>query len=118
MFYAKSSRETHSTTPYQEWWELPAGASPLFIPCFRNARYEPYVVLPNLPSTPAYSEAFTGYGKNKIEVPPQRREPSVRGAHSPPGGIPVRALWGQDLVRTDRRPRYPPQAQRRRALGP
>ena len=41
---------------------------PITIPCFRNARYEPYVVLPNLPSTPIYSEAFTGYGKNKIEL--------------------------------------------------
>ena len=42
--------------------------APLPIPCFRNARYEPYVILPNLPSTPIYSEAFTGYGKNKIEL--------------------------------------------------
>lgn len=93
-FYAHSSPETHATTPYREWWESAAGAQPLFIPCFRNARYEPYVVLPNsarrthkccaqraerirtrrsraqhtVPTTPIYSEAFTGYGKNKIEL--------------------------------------------------
>ncbi len=45
-----------------------APAEPLAIACFKNARYEPYVVLPHLPSTPLYSEAFTGYGKNKIEL--------------------------------------------------
>ena len=56
------------TTPYTEWWDASAGAAPIFIPCFRHARYEPYVVLPNLPTTPIYSEAFTGYGKNKIEL--------------------------------------------------
>ena len=46
-FYSKSSPETHATTPYREWWDTPSGSPPLFIPCFRNARYEPYVVLPN-----------------------------------------------------------------------
>jgi hypothetical protein len=67
-FYSRSSPETHSTTPYREWWDATPTTDPIFIPCFRNARYEPYVVLPNLPSTPIYSEAFTGYGKNKIEL--------------------------------------------------
>lgn len=67
-FYAHTSAETHATTPYREWWQAAHGAPPLFIPCFKSARYEPYVVLPNLPSTPLYSEAFTGYGKNKIEL--------------------------------------------------
>jgi len=67
-FYVHSSPETHSSTPYTEWWKADAGAEPLPIPCFKNARYEPYVILPNLPTTPLYSEAFTGYGKNKIEL--------------------------------------------------
>ena len=34
-----------------EWWAAEAGAAALPIPCFKSARYEPYVVLPNLPST-------------------------------------------------------------------
>ena len=69
-FYHHSSPETHATTPYKDWWEVGDSGphEPLPIPCFRSARYEPYVVLPNLPSTPIYSEAFTGYGKNKIEL--------------------------------------------------
>lgn len=53
---------------YTEWWTRSRGDDPIPIPCFRNARYEPYLILPNLPSTPIYSEAFTGYGKNKIEL--------------------------------------------------
>ena len=89
-FYARTSIETHSSTPYLDWWAASTAAEqggraaeraaeqgeraggrlagvsdeapsetvePLPIPCFRNARYEPYVVLPNLPSTPLYSEA-------------------------------------------------------------
>ena len=74
-FYRHQSPETHATTPYKEWWQASERSArptpqlePLPIPCFKNARYEPYVVLPNLPSTPIYSEAFTGYGKNKIEL--------------------------------------------------
>ena len=67
-FYAHTSPETHGSTPYAEWWKAKAASEPLPIPCFQHARYEPYVVLPNLPTTPIYSEAFTGYGKNKIEL--------------------------------------------------
>lgn len=33
----------------------------------RSSRYEPYVIVPRLPSTPRYHERFNGYGKNKIE---------------------------------------------------
>jgi hypothetical protein len=33
----------------------------------RSTRYEPYVILPRLPSTPNYHEGFNGYGKNKIQ---------------------------------------------------
>ena len=50
-FYKRSSPETHSSTPYDEWWTAEAGAAAIPIPCFKSARYEPYVVLPNLPST-------------------------------------------------------------------
>lgn len=67
-FYAHTSPETHATTPYASWADAASGAPPIAIRCFRSARYEPYVVLPNRPSTPVYSEAFTGYGKNKIEL--------------------------------------------------
>jgi glycosyltransferase-like protein LARGE len=33
----------------------------------RSSRYEPYVIVPRLPSTPLYNEGFSGYGKNKIQ---------------------------------------------------
>jgi len=67
-FYAHSSPETHSSTPYERWWTTALGSEPIHIACIKSQRYEPYVVLPNLPTTPIYSEAFTGYGKNKIEL--------------------------------------------------
>ena len=67
-FYSHLSPETHSTTPYEAWTEAAVGGALLPIPCFKNGRYEPYVILPALPTTPRYSEAFTGYGKNKIEL--------------------------------------------------
>ncbi|KAL3921302.1 MAG: hypothetical protein SGPRY_004951 [Prymnesium sp.] len=66
-FYSRSSPSTHSSTPYDAWWSAPLGSELLPIECFKNPRYEPYVVLPNQPTTPTYSEKFTGYGKNKIE---------------------------------------------------
>ena len=52
-FYSRSSPETHSTTPYREWWDATPTTDPIFIPFFRNARYEPYVVLPNRESRTA-----------------------------------------------------------------
>lgn len=67
-FYSRSSPETHSSTPYDAWWSAPLGSDLLPIQCFKNPRYEPYIVLPNQPTTPTYSEKFTGYGKNKIEI--------------------------------------------------
>ena len=66
-FYKHSSPETHSSTPYDAWWRAAPGSEPISVPCFKSPRYEPYVVLPNLPSTPLYAEQFTGYGKNKIQ---------------------------------------------------
>ena len=74
------------TTPYKEWWDAPLGAEPLHVSCFKNARYEPYVVLPNLPTTPIYSEAFTGYGKNKIELITHLRFAGFR-FHALPGAF-------------------------------
>ena len=59
-FYAHTSPETHASTPYDAWWRAAPGSDPLLIPCFKSPRYEPYVVLPNLPSTPQYAEQFTG----------------------------------------------------------
>ena len=50
-FYARSSPETHSSTPYAEWWGRPTGSEPIRIDCFKNRRYEPYVILPKYPST-------------------------------------------------------------------
>lgn len=38
------------------------------IPCFRSNRYEPYLLLRRCaPTLPPFAEAFTGYGKNKIQ---------------------------------------------------
>ena len=50
-FYTRSSPETHSSTPYAEWWARPKGADPIRIECFKNRRYAPYVILPKYPST-------------------------------------------------------------------
>eukprot|EP00966_Prymnesium_polylepis_P107604 2491275-Prymnesium_polylepis.1 len=85
-FYARSSPETHSSTPYEAWWRAPPGADVLPIQCFKNPRYEPYVVLPNQPTTPAYSEQFTGYGKNKIELVTHLRFAGFR-FYALPGGF-------------------------------
>ena len=111
-FYAHTSAETHSTTPYAEWWQTDPGAEPLPITCFKNARYEPYVVLPNLPSTPLYSEAFTGYGKNKIELVTHLRFagfkfyalPSAFVVHMPHVKSEQKVMWevGGHHVRMDR----------------
>ena len=38
--------------------------------CLIDRRYEPYVVLAKSKDLPSYSEKFSGYGKNKIQVPP------------------------------------------------
>jgi len=60
----KSSTDTHLTSNYEKWWR----SSDLYrISCFQSLRYEPYLVLPNLNSTPTFDERFVGYGKNKIQ---------------------------------------------------
>lgn len=100
-FYAHSAPETHSSTPYADWWLADAATEPLPIPCFESPRYEPYVVLPNLPSTPLYSEAFNGYGKNKIELITHMRFagfqfyalPDAFVAHMPHAKSAEKAAW-------------------------
>ena len=70
-FYSHSSPETHSSTPYDQWWKAPEGSEELPILCFKSPRYEPYVVLPNQPSTPFYSEQFTGeMSRGALRSPP------------------------------------------------
>ncbi|KAJ1636517.1 glycosyl-transferase for dystroglycan-domain-containing protein [Pavlovales sp. CCMP2436] len=66
-FYARSSPETHSSTNYPKWWNWTDVRRTFGIACMRSTRYEPYVIVPRLPSTPRYHEGFDGYGKNKIE---------------------------------------------------
>jgi len=60
----KSSTDTHLTTGYEKWWRA---KFPAAIPCFHSLRYEPYLVVPRLPTTPKFDERFLGYGKNKIQ---------------------------------------------------
>ncbi|EOD41154.1 hypothetical protein EMIHUDRAFT_97410 [Emiliania huxleyi CCMP1516] len=66
--------DTHLSTDYPRWWRA---TWPSLIPCFKSLRYEPYLVVPRLDTTPAarqrapavsgFDERFVGYGKNKIE---------------------------------------------------
>lgn len=65
-FYSHRALETHSSTDTARWlgYEHPI---PYSIRCFQSVRYEPYVVLQRGRDAPRYNEAFTGYGKNKIE---------------------------------------------------
>ena len=60
----KHATDTHLTTDYDRWWMQDEPAS---IPCFRSLRYEPYLIVPRLNSTPTFDERFIGYGKNKIQ---------------------------------------------------
>jgi hypothetical protein len=100
-FYSHTSPETHSSTPYAWWQNAAPGSEPQPIKCFRSARYEPYVVLPKLATTPTYSEAFAGYGKNKIEVITHLRFAGFRfyalpGAfvtHAPHAKSRQKAMW-------------------------
>jgi hypothetical protein len=87
-FYEHTSPETHASTPYDAWWRAAPGSEPLTIPCFQSPRYEPYLVLPNLPSTPRYAEQFTGYGKNKIQLVTHLRFAGFR-FHALPGAYVV-----------------------------
>jgi hypothetical protein len=49
-------------------WFLRQGRDELRdINCFQTNRYEPYLVLRRCAPTPRFAEAFTGYGKNKIQ---------------------------------------------------
>lgn len=60
----KSKTDTHLTTDYDAWWHQ---TEPRRIGCFQSLRYEPYLVVPHLDSTPPFDEGFVGYGKNKIQ---------------------------------------------------
>lgn len=64
QFYGTNAPDTHSTTDYQKWT---TATEPYTIPCFKNVRYEPYVILKKTPTTPLFEERFVGYGKNKIQ---------------------------------------------------
>lgn len=76
VFYGYWARDTHADTNSSRWlaWSLgleegaQGGSEPYRIHCFQYPKYEPYVVLANLPSTPRYDERFMGYGKNKIQL--------------------------------------------------
>eukprot|EP00611_Tribonema_gayanum_P022375 TRINITY_DN4475_c0_g1_i1.p1 TRINITY_DN4475_c0_g1~~TRINITY_DN4475_c0_g1_i1.p1 ORF type:complete len:329 (-),score=46.63 TRINITY_DN4475_c0_g1_i1:1122-2108(-) len=54
---------SHGSTNYTAWTRQSALRR---IPCFQSPRYEPYLIVPKGPGTPAFDERFTGYGKNKI----------------------------------------------------
>ena len=60
----KHATDTHLTTDYDRWW---AQDEPAPVVCFRSLRYEPYLIVPRLNSTPTFDERFIGYGKNKIQ---------------------------------------------------
>jgi len=60
----KAHTDTHLSTDYPRWWRA---TWPSLIPCFKSLRYEPYLVVPRLDTTPGFDERFVGYGKNKIE---------------------------------------------------
>eukprot|EP00939_MAST-03C_sp_MAST-3C-sp1_P000734 g734.t1 len=55
----------HSSTDIEQWWLQEPGELRK-IPCINSERYEPYVAIPKTPSL-RYSDAFRGYGKNKVE---------------------------------------------------
>jgi hypothetical protein len=67
MFYAVYSNTSHSSTDHPRWLSPSFTQKTFPLLCFHSIRYEPYVVLPRLPSTPLYNERFVGYGKNKIQ---------------------------------------------------
>lgn len=65
QFYYHGAPETHRSTDYKKWIK---SEEPYRLRCIDSVRYEPYLILPNAPSTPLYDERFEGYGKNKIEL--------------------------------------------------
>ena len=62
IFDYRSNSGGHATTDYRSWLRQDS-KSLRRIPCFTSDRYEPYLVLPKLPTTPAYDERFVGYVK-------------------------------------------------------
>ena len=60
----KHATDTHLTTDYDRGWAQDEPAPGV---CFRSLRYEPYLIVPRLNSTPTFDERFIGYGKNKIQ---------------------------------------------------
>lgn len=59
----KGKSDTHLTTNYDKWWKQ---RRPRRIACFHSLRYEPYLVVPKLNSTPSFDERFVGYGAHLL----------------------------------------------------
>lgn len=62
-----SNATSQSSTDTPHWLRLNPTQRTYPILCFQSLRYEPFVVLPNSPSTPGFFERFVGYGKNRAQ---------------------------------------------------
>jgi len=59
----KAHTDTHLSTDYPRWWRA---TWPSLIPCFKSLRYEPYVVVPRLDTTPGERDAITDAGSEVL----------------------------------------------------
>lgn len=72
LFHFNTFPRGHSTTQYDKW--IAQGDDTREIICFKSDVYEPYLMIQNCGCMPKlFEEAFTGYGKNKIQMIEQLR---------------------------------------------